>query len=186
MLSDPQVLFWVIARATGLAAYAAICLSVITGISLRTATLRFLSTNRAVRAAHDFTPWLIVPFSIAHVVALVFDATARITPLDAVLPFQTVYGQLAIGLGTLSFDLYLAVVVTSWLRDRMRNDLWQLVHRLSYVAFAALFLHAMLSGTDLSAPVISVLSWAAGIAVAYLGLERASLAIIRADQRRVT
>jgi len=47
MLADPQVLIWV-ARATGLAAYAAICISIITGISLRTATLRFLSTNRAL------------------------------------------------------------------------------------------------------------------------------------------
>ena len=55
MPADPQVLFWVIARATGLAAYAAICISIITGISLRTATLRFLATNRALRAAHDFT-----------------------------------------------------------------------------------------------------------------------------------
>ncbi|TMG57230.1 MAG: hypothetical protein E6H84_00960 [Chloroflexi bacterium] len=64
-------------RATGLAAYAAICISIITGISLRTATLRFLSTNR----------------------------------------FHTSYGQLAIGLGTISFDIYAAVTVTSWLRE---------------------------------------------------------------------
>ena len=117
MLANPQVLFWVIARATGLAAYAAICISIITGISLRTATLRFLSTNRALRAAHDFTPWVIVPFSIAHVVALIFDATARIAPIDAVLRFHTSYGQLAIGLGTISFDIYAAVTVTSWLRE---------------------------------------------------------------------
>jgi len=93
VLADPQVLFWVIARATGLAAYAAICISIITGISLRTATLRFLSTNRALRAAQDFAP------------------------IDAVLPFHTSYGQLAIGLGTISFDIYAAVTVTSWLRE---------------------------------------------------------------------
>jgi len=60
---------------------------------------------------------VIVPFSIAHVVALIFDATARIAPIDAVLRFHTSYGQLAIGLGTISFDIYAAVTVTSWLRE---------------------------------------------------------------------
>src|SRR5439155_18236892 len=88
-------------------------------------------------------------------------------------PVHTSYGQLAIGLGTISFDIYAAVTVTSWLRDRMANEVWQLVHRLSYVAFAALFLHTVLSGTDLEAPVIAWLTWTAGAAIAYFGLERA-------------
>lgn len=76
--------------------------------------------------------------------------------------------------------------MTSWLRDQMANEVWQFVHRLSYLAFAALFLHTTLSGTDLDAPVIAWLTWTAAAAIAYFGLERASLAVIRAERRRVT
>ena len=120
--------------------------------------------------------------AITHVVALVLDATARISLVDLVVPFQTSYGQLAIGLGTISLDLVVIVIVTTWLRRALSNSWWQWMHRLSYVGFVTMFLHAILSGTDLASPVIAGLSWAAAIAIGYYSLERAgrSLAVAKA------
>ena len=106
-------------------------------------------------------------------VALLLDATARISILDVIIPFQTSYGQLAIGLGTISLDLLVFVLVTTWMRRSMSNGAWQLFHRLSYVGFVAMFLHAVLSGTDLASPAISVMTWATALAIAYYSLERA-------------
>ena len=116
------------------------------------------------------------------VVALVLDATARISLVDLVVPFQTSYGQLAIGLGTISLDLVVIVIVTTWLRRALSNSWWQWMHRLSYVGFVTMFLHAILSGTDLASPLIAGLSWAAAIAIGYYSLERAgrSLAVAKA------
>jgi sulfoxide reductase heme-binding subunit YedZ len=93
------------------------------------------------------------------------------------------YGTLAIGLGTLSLDVLLIVLVTTWLRRHISNGAWQLFHRLSYVGFVTMFLHAVLSGTDLASPVISVLSWAAVIAIGCFSLERAGKALIPARSR---
>jgi sulfoxide reductase heme-binding subunit YedZ len=172
-----DLFFWQLARASGLAAYAALSIAVLTGIAPRTRLLGFLASNRAVRALHDFTPWVVIPMALTHVVALLLDATARVSVLDVFVPFLMSYGQLAIGLGTLSLDLLLVVLVTTWLRRRLSNSAWQWFHRLSYVGFLAMFLHAMLSGSDLTSPVISALTWAAAIAVGYYALERTAKAL---------
>ena len=134
-----DLFFWFVARATGLTAFAAISLSVVSGEALRTSVLDFLASNRAIRKLHDFTTWLWIPLAIAHVVTLILDKTARIALRDAVIPFQVGYGWWQIGLGTLALDILVVVTVTSWLRKYMNNTLWQWIHRTSYIAFAAIF-----------------------------------------------
>jgi sulfoxide reductase heme-binding subunit YedZ len=169
-----DLFFWELARASGLAAYVALCIAVLTGLAPRTQLLGFLAQNRAVRALHDFTPWIVIPAALTHVIALLLDATAQISVLDVFVPFQTSYGQLAIGLGTLSLDLLVVVLVTTWLRRKLSNGAWRTFHRLSYLGFVAMFLHAVLAGTDLASPLISAMMWAAAFAVGYWALERAS------------
>jgi len=169
---EPQTFIWVVARVMGLASYAALCISVVSGLALRTSVLDFLAKNRALRALHDFTVWLWIPLGAAHVLALLFDNTARIELIDVFLPFQTDYGQLAIGLGTISLDLLVVILVTSWMRRRMNNTLWQWIHRTSYIAFLVLFLHAYLAGTDFDSPLISSISWSAAGGLALLAVSR--------------
>jgi len=89
-----------------------------------------------------------------------------------VVPFHSVYGSLAIGVGALSFDLLVAVTVAAYLKRRMRKAVWLWVHRLSYLAFALVFLHAVLSGTDFSDPVVSAITWGTAAALLTLGLAR--------------
>ena len=48
---------------------------------------------------------------------------------------------------------------------------------MSYLGFGTMFLHSMLSGTDLTSPVIAVLSWASAIGIAYYALERLGKAL---------
>jgi predicted ferric reductase len=169
---DPQLFFWIAARATGLASYIALCVAILSGVALRTSVLDFLATNRALRSLHDFTTWLWIPLGAAHVVTLVLDKTAKIEALDAFLPFQVSYGQLAIGLGTISLDIFVIVTLTSWLRRRMNDRLWRWIHRASYAAFLALFLHAFWAGTDFDAPLISAVSWSAALGIGLLSISR--------------
>jgi sulfoxide reductase heme-binding subunit YedZ len=169
---DQQLLIWIVARSAGLASYAALCLAVLSGIALRTSVLDFMAKNRALRALHDWVTWLWIPLGALHVIALVLDRTALIRPIDLVVPFQVSYGAIAIGLGTVSLDLIVLIVASSWLRRRMSDRVWRWIHRSSYVAFVTLFLHAALSGTDFNAPLISALSWAAALGIALLGISR--------------
>jgi predicted ferric reductase len=169
---DPQLFVWIVARATGVAAYIALCLSILSGLALRTSVLDFLAKNRALRSLHDFMTWVWLPLGGLHVVALLADKTAQIDPLDIVVPFQVSYAPVAIGLGTLSLDIIVLVTITSWLRRRVDDRLWRWIHRSSYVAFVTMFVHALMSGTDFSSPLISTVTWSAALGIGLLAMAR--------------
>ena len=164
---------WVLARVAGLASYAALAVALVTGIALRTAVLDWLGSNRVLRSLHEYTTVLWVPLAAVHLAALLLDKTSRIGWLDLVVPFRSAYGALAIGLGALSVDVLLVVTVTALLKRHMKAGLWKWLHRLSYAAFALIFFHAALSGTDFSDPAVSAISWAVAAALLALGLTRA-------------
>lgn len=171
-----DVLFWLLARATGIASFLALFIAILSGIALRTLVLDWLATNRALKALHTFSTVLWIPLGLLHLLTLVVDKTARIALVDLVVPFGVDYGtgdaRTAIGLGTLAFDIFIVVAVTSWLKQRMEQRLWSWIHRTSYVAFALTFVHAFLAGTDFRSPTISALSWSLAFAALVLALSR--------------
>jgi sulfoxide reductase heme-binding subunit YedZ len=173
---DADTFAWVLARVCGLASFAALSISLLTGAALRTAVLDWLASNRSVRSLHEFTAVLWMPLGGLHMAAILLDRTARVGVADLFIPFRVEYGDpratLAIGLGTLTFELFLLVAVTGWLKRRMRAAAWRWIHRLSYLAFAMLFLHAVLAGTDFSDPVVSALTWATTFGLATIAVAR--------------
>ena len=164
--------FWLLARVSGLSAYGALAIALVSGIGLRSGVLDWLGSNRAVRSLHEFTVVLWIPLAALHVLSLVLDATARIGILDVFVPFHASYGTLAIGLGSISLDVLLAVTVAAYLKRRMSKELWLWIHRLTYVAFGLIFLHAVLSGTDFSDPAVSAITWGTAAALLTLMLAR--------------
>jgi len=164
--------YWLLARVAGLSSYAALAIALLTGIAMRTAVLDWLGSNRAVRSLHEYTTVLWLPLGALHVLSLLLDSTARIGIVDVVLPFHSSYGTLAIGLGALSVDVLVAVTITAYLKRRMRKDVWLWIHRLAYAAFALLFLHSVLSGTDFSDPAVSAITWGTAAGLLTLGLAR--------------
>ena len=164
--------YWLLARVAGLSSYAALAIALLTGIAMRTAVLDWLGSNRAMRSLHEYTTVLWLPLGALHVLSLLLDSTARIGVVDVVLPFHSSYGTLAIGLGALSVDVLVAVTITSYLKRRMRKDVWLWIHRLAYAAFALIFLHSVLSGADFSDPVVSAITWGTAAGLLTLGLAR--------------
>jgi predicted ferric reductase len=157
---------------TGLSAFAALSISLLSGLSLRSGVMDWLGPNRVLRSLHEYTTVLWMPLGGLHVVSLLLDRTARVSVVDVVLPFLVPYGRLAVGLGTLTLELFLLVAVTGWLKRRMSSQAWQWVHRLSYVAFGLLFFHAVLGGTDFSDPLVSSLTWSTASLLALLTAAR--------------
>lgn len=156
---NPDLFFWILARVAGLSAFAALSISLLSGLSLRTGVLDWLGSNRALRSLHEYTTLLWMPLGGLHIVALLLDQTSRVRPVDVIVPFLMPYGTLAIGLGTITFEVFLLVAITGLLKRRMNSQAWQWVHRLSYVAFGLLFVHALLGGSDFGDPAVSALAW---------------------------
>lgn len=163
---------WVLARVAGLSSYACLAIAVVTGIALRTAVLDWLAGNRAIRGLHEYTTALWIPLAVVHLASLLLDSTARIGWLDLFVPFHASYGTLALALGSISVDLLIVITITSFLKRRMSKQVWLWIHRLSYVAFVSVFLHAVLSGTDFSDPAVSAITWGAAATLLTLSIVR--------------
>lgn len=165
---------WILGRVSGLTAAAALAISLLTGLALRSAVLDWLATNRALRSTHEFTAILWIPLGLSHMLLLVLDGSVK-TPIrlvDLVVPFRVSYGTFAIGLGTLTFDIFVLVAVTGWLRRQIHPFAWRWIHRLSYLACGMLFLHALLGGSDFSAPQVSAIALSVAAILAVLTAAR--------------
>ena len=167
-----ELLTWVVARVAGLTALTALSMSLLTGVAIRTGVLDWLGSNRLMRSLHEYTTVLWMPLGAVHIGALLLDQTARVRLLDLVVPFLVPYGGVAIGLGTLSFQVFLLVAITGLLRRRMDSQAWQWLHRLSYIAYGLLFVHSLLAGSDASDPVVAALTWSTAGLLALLTAAR--------------
>lgn len=168
---------WMTARVAALTAFFVLAASVVTGQALRTAVFEGTVRNRELLQLHRFLTVCWLPLVVLHVVAITLDGVARLSPLDVVIPFRVSYATLAIGLGTLGFDLLVIVTITSYLRSRLDARTWRWLHRLSYLMFGIFALHGLLAGTDFSRSVI--LAPAAGVVVFVAVLSLARLAFGR-------
>jgi sulfoxide reductase heme-binding subunit YedZ len=65
-----------------------------------------------------------------------------------VIPFGSHFRPLWVGLGALSLDLMVALVVTSLLRDRIGRRVWRAIHWAAYALWPFAMLHAIGAGTD--------------------------------------
>src|SRR3989442_5785261 len=168
-------LLWLTSRTAALTAFFVIAAALITGQALRTFVLEGWVGRREVVAVHGFQSVCWAPLVAVHVLAGMLDPVSRLTPLDAVIPLRVPYAALPIGLGTLGFDVLLVVGVTSYLRKQMDAATWRWLHRTSYLMFGLMFLHAVLSGTDLGRPVIAAAVWATFSFVVILTVARVAI-----------
>ena len=72
-----------------------------------------------------------------HVLAVVANGYVNISLGDAVMPFTGSYKTWWVGVGALSFDLLLLVLITSALRRRLGYARWRRIHLASYACLRA-------------------------------------------------
>jgi methionine sulfoxide reductase heme-binding subunit len=141
--------YWYLARGTGAVALVLLTASVVLGIL---GSLRFSLAPRwprfTIDSLHRDVSLLVLVLLVAHIVTSVLDGFAPITLIDAVLPFASPYRPLWLGLGALSFDLLIALVVTSLARRRLGYFAWRAIHWLAYASWPVAVLHGLGTGTD--------------------------------------
>jgi sulfoxide reductase heme-binding subunit YedZ len=140
--------YWYLTRSTG-----AVALVLLTfAIALGVADVRRWSTPRwprfVVDSLHRNVSLLALSFLVLHVLTSVLDSFAPISLLDAFIPFAGSYRPFWLGLGAVSFDLILAVIATSLLRQRMGYGSWRAIHWLTYASWPIALLHGLGTGSD--------------------------------------
>ncbi|MBV8195040.1 MAG: ferric reductase-like transmembrane domain-containing protein [Candidatus Dormibacteraeota bacterium] len=139
---------WYATRGSGYAALVLLSATVILGLvtSVRWHSPRwprFLS-----QALHRNLSLVVVVFVVIHVAASIIDPFAGLNIKDAVVPFAADYRPLWLGLGVVSLELLVAIVVTSLLRRHLSWRVWQVVHLLAYISWPVAVLHTIGTGTD--------------------------------------
>jgi sulfoxide reductase heme-binding subunit YedZ len=139
---------WYLGRGSGAVSLVLLSVVVVLGIGSRAGRPVFGLPRFAVTAVHRNVSLLAVAFLALHVVTLLVDPYAQLRLVDVLLPFAGAYRPLWQGLGTLAFDLVLALVATSLLRHRMGLRTWRAVHWIAYAAWPVALLHGLGNGTD--------------------------------------
>jgi len=176
-----STIFWYLSRATGVVTLVLLTLTVALGV----ANVKRLQTRRIPRfvvdAVHRNVALLSVVFLAIHVLSSVADSYVSISFLEAVLPFGSSYRPFWVGLGAVSLDLMLAVVVTSLLRRRIGHRVWRATHWLAYASWPIALAHSLGTGTDAGSGWMLALS---ALCVATVGA--AVVARIAGDSRSAT
>ncbi|SEL15969.1 ferric reductase-like transmembrane domain-containing protein [Streptacidiphilus jiangxiensis] len=95
---------------------------------------------------HRSISLLALVFLSIHILTAVADSYVSISLLDVVLAFTSAYRPLWLGLGTVAFDLLVAVVLTSVLRRRIGHRAWRAVHWLAYAMWPVAVVHGFTLG----------------------------------------
>jgi len=139
---------WYFARGTGVVTLVLLTIVVALGIGARSGRPAFALPRFAVNLLHRNAALLAVVMVLGHVLGLLFDPYAQLRLFDLVLPFAGNYLPFWQGLGTLAFDLVVAIVLTSLLRRRIGARVWRIVHWLAYLSWPFALMHGLGNGTD--------------------------------------
>ncbi len=152
MISAPftsgTTLLWYATRATGIVSLVLLTGTVMLGVigTARAATARW---PRLVTAGlHRNLALTALGLVVIHVVTTVLDPFASISVAAAFIPYSSPYRPLWLSLGAVAFDLMLAVIATSLLRDRLSHRVWRAVHLLVYACWPIALWHGLGTGTD--------------------------------------
>jgi len=156
---------WYASRATGVVSLLLLTAVVLLGVLVnRQGRLpglpRFVATG-----LHRNLSLLGVAFVAIHVITAVIDPYVSIRIAAIVVPFVSSYEPLWLGIGAISLDLVLALILTSLARARISRRLWRSLHWLSYAAWVSAVLHSVFSSTDLQSGVLLYMTIACTLAV---------------------
>ncbi len=152
--------YWYLTRSTGAMALVLLTLTVALGVI----DVKRLSTPAWPRfvfdSLHRNLALLTLVFLVLHILTSVLDSFAPISLSASVIPFISSYRPFWLGLGAVSFDLLLAVTITSLLRRRVGHALWRQIHWLSYASWPIALLHGFGTGSDVKSGWLQLLSLA--------------------------
>jgi NADH:ubiquinone oxidoreductase subunit F (NADH-binding)/DMSO/TMAO reductase YedYZ heme-binding membrane subunit len=140
--------YWYLTRATGTVALLLLTASVVLGV-LDVSRFSSQSWPRfMLDALHRSVSLLSLVFLVLHVITTLLDSFAPISIVAAFIPFTSSYRSFWLGLGAVSFDLMLALVITSLMRRRFGFSAWRTTHWLAYACWPIALIHGLGTGSD--------------------------------------
>jgi hypothetical protein len=147
---QPGLLDWYAVRALGFLAYVVLTLSVLYGLLLSTKILDAIAHRPVSFALHKDLAIVAMILGTLHGGLLTFDASFNFTPAAILVPFNSPYAPVAVGIGQLTFYASLVVTASFYVRRHIGQKAWRLLHYMTFLAFIGATFHGIASGSDSS------------------------------------
>lgn len=137
-------------------AYLAFSLSTIAGL-LISSTFLGKRYNRALTLGHEAGSVVGLLLLGVHAWAILNDSFFTFTWRSLVVPGQSPYAPLPVGIGVVAAWLSAIVVSSFYVRKRIGPRTWRRLHYITPVIFVAMTVHGVASGTDTLNPLVAAM-----------------------------
>lgn len=179
-LTGDSPVYWYVARSGGIIAYLLLWLATIWGIVMSSKMMKGLISAPLIYSMHEFFPLLAVIFATVHALVLLGDAYINFSLLNILIPFTGPYKPLWTSMGSVAFYLSVALLISSYIRDRIGRKTWRMLHYSAFIAFVAAMMHGIMAGSDTSLPLMRGIYLFTGLSVLFATIFR----ILTAKPRR--
>jgi predicted ferric reductase len=166
--SEPKA-YWYLSRASAMVAYGLLWLSMATGLIITNKMARIWPGGPIAFDLHQFTSLLGLAFALFHALILVGDKYIKYDLAQVLVPFNsTGYKPVWVGLGQIGFYLLAIVGLSFYVRKRLGNRSWRVIHYFSFLTFALALLHGIFAGSDSTVVAIQLFYWVTGALLLFL------------------
>jgi predicted ferric reductase len=166
--SEPKA-YWYLSRASAMVAYGLLWLSMALGLIITNRLARLWPGGPLAFDLHQFASLMGLAFALFHALILMGDKYINYNLAQVLVPFNSAgYKPVWVGLGQIGFYLLAIVGLSFYVRKRLGNRTWRLIHYLSFLTFALALLHGIFAGTDSTVAAIQIFYWATGASLLFL------------------
>jgi methionine sulfoxide reductase heme-binding subunit len=143
-------IFWVLSRGAGTTALVLASASVGFGLVISGKLVKGSGPDR--RIYHEVLSLAVMAAIVVHVAALLADSFLHPSVLDVTVPLVFSYKTLSTSLGIIAGWGMIFLGLSYYLRDRIGNERWKLIHRFTLLVWLGGLVHTFTEGTDRGQP----------------------------------
>jgi len=178
--AEPKA-YWYLSRATAFVSLSLLWVSMALGLGVTNKMARFWPGAPAAFAIHEYVSLLGLAFAMFHALVILGDKYISFTLTQILVPFSTVdYKPIWVGLGQIGFYVWAIVALSFYIRSRIGQKTWRLLHYLSFGMYLLALFHGLFSGTDTNATWAQQYYWFSGASLLFLFFVRILNTIINA------
>jgi methionine sulfoxide reductase heme-binding subunit len=145
-------LYWLSSRAAGTAALvlasAAVFVGTLRAGGLAGSGVRGSSRRLELGIIHEALGLATIVALLIHGLVLIGDNYLSWSLVDVAVPFVSSYKPGGNGVGIISGYIFILLSLTYYVRDRIGDSTWMVVHRFVLLAWVGSFIHTFAVGTD--------------------------------------
>jgi len=184
---SPKV-FWYLSRGSAIVAFCLLWASMAMGLVITNKLARLWPGGPVAFELHQYTSLLGLGFALFHATILIGDEYIHLDLWRVFTPFASQsYLPFWVGLGQIGVYLWGLLVGSFYVRKQIGTKAWRLIHFSSFMIFAMVMAHGIVSGTDTKTSWASLMYWFAGGSLLFLLYYRilVTVGIGRAKQKAV-